>query len=138
MTAPSLGEGRFRQPVVYDRQPRAVATRGRLVAWVLVRVTGVLLSVLVLGHFAMTHIISDVSDTGTSFIARRWASTVWLVWDGLLLLSALAHGASGVWVAIEDYASSAARRRLAQRGLVVVTSVVFLIGAAAIVVVGRH
>ncbi len=138
MTAPTLGERRFRQPTVYDQQPRPTAGRGRLVAWVLVRVTGVLLSVLVLGHFAMTHIVTDVSDTGTSFIARRWASMVWLVWDGLLLVCAVAHGASGVWVAIEDYAGSSARRRLAQRLLIALSTVVVLIGSVAIVVVGRR
>ena len=138
MTAPSVRDDRFRAPTVYDAQPRRSASRRRLMAWVLVRVTGVLLSVLVLGHFAMTHIITDVSDTGTSFIARRWSSAVWLVWDGLLLLCALVHGASGVWVAIEDYATSPTRRRLAQRGLMLLSTVLFVIGSAAIVIVGRR
>ncbi|MGA7669995.1 MAG: hypothetical protein WBW04_06215 [Nitrolancea sp.] len=138
MTAPSVGEGRFRAPVVFEAQSRGDANRRRLLAWVLVRVTGVLLSVLVLGHFAMTHIITDVSDTGTSFIARRWASSVWLVWDALLLLCAVVHGASGVWVAIDDYAATPARRRWTQRVLVFLSTIIFATGTAAIVVVGRR
>ncbi len=104
----------------------------------MVRVTGVILSVLVLGHFGMTHILTDVSDTGANFIAQRWASAVWLIWDWLLLLCALLHGASGIWVAIADYAGSPSRRAGLQRALVGLSAVIFLIGSAAIVTVGRR
>lgn len=138
MTAPALPEGRFRAPSDYDVGQRQSDTRGRLIAWVAVRVTGVLLSILVLGHFAMTHILTDVGDTGTNFIARRWASATWLVWDWLLLGCALLHGACGVWVAISDYAVTPRRRAVGQRLLAVATIVIFAVGSAAIVVVGRR
>jgi succinate dehydrogenase / fumarate reductase membrane anchor subunit len=138
MTAPPIRPAGFRPPPSYRAQPRKIDSRGRIVAWVTVRVTGVLLSVLVLGHFGMTHILTDVSDTGTSFIARRWASLTWLIWDWLLLTCALLHGASGVWVAISDYAPDPRRRRLGQRLLVGLSSVILLIGSTAIVVVGRR
>ena len=44
-----------------ERAGRSVARRG-VVAWLLVRLTGLLLTVLVLGHFALTHILTDVAE----------------------------------------------------------------------------
>lgn len=138
MTAPRIEERYFRPPSVYDVRPRQGATRGRFLAWITIRATGVLLSILVLGHFGMTHILTDVSNTGSSFVTRRWASLVWLVWDWLLLGCALLHGASGIWVAITDYSPSRRSRTLSQRLLVSVSALIFLIGSAAIVAVGRR
>lgn len=138
MTAPRLDERSFRPASVYEVRPRQGAARGRLLAWMMIRVTGVLLSILVLGHFAMTHILTDVSNTGVSFVARRWASLVWLIWDWLLLGCALLHGASGIWIAISDYSPSRRSRTLSQRLLVGGSAVIFLIGSAAIVAVGRR
>lgn len=101
--------------------------------YLLVRVTGVLLAVLVTGHFAATHIVNDVAATDASFIAQRWSSALWVTWDALLLACALAHGASGVWVAIDDYARP--RKRRPWRALLVAgTTVLFALGAAVLVI----
>jgi hypothetical protein len=61
--------------------PRITREGARLASFVLVRVTGLLLTVLVLGHFALTHIVHDVADTNAAFIARRWGSALWLIWS---------------------------------------------------------
>jgi succinate dehydrogenase / fumarate reductase membrane anchor subunit len=71
--------------------------------YMLIRVTGLLLVVLALGHFALTHIITDVADTGSEFISARWSSVVWLIWDSLLLGSAFLHAAGGLVAVIRDY-----------------------------------
>lgn len=107
--------------------------RKAVAGYLVVRVTGVLLAVLVTGHFAVTHIVDDVAETDASFIAVRWSSALWVVWDALLLACALAHGASGVWIAIDDYVTP--RRRRPWRGfLVAVSSVLFALGAVVLVV----
>ena len=52
-----------------------------LVDYVLLRVTGVLLSVLVLGHFVVTHFVTDVARDDSAFVSRRLSSVLWVVWD---------------------------------------------------------
>lgn len=112
---------------------RATTTEpSRTWEYVAVRVTGVLLSVLVLGHFAVTHFVTDVARDNASFVARRLSSALWIAWDSVMLAAALAHGAIGVRVAVRDYSSSPRRRRAATRVLAAGVVVVFVIGVAAI------
>lgn len=91
-------------------RPRA-ATRSRAGAYLMVRLTGLLLAVLVLGHFALTHIVTDVADTDSGFIDRRWGSAVWLLWDWAMLGTAFLHGGAGVWVVIDDHTPEPRARR---------------------------
>ena len=110
------------------------ALTGRLLTFVVMRTTAVLLAVLVLGHFAVTHVVNDVAATGASFALRRWSSALWLAWDATMLGAALAHAGCGVWLVIDERASKPARRRALQLSLAVVTAVVFAVGMTAIVV----
>lgn len=80
--------------------------------WIAMRGTGVLLSVLVLGHLLFVHLLTDVSRTGASFVARRWSSTLWITWDGTMLTAALLHGAIGISTVIRDYTRRRWTRRL--------------------------
>jgi succinate dehydrogenase membrane anchor subunit len=101
------------------------------VDYVLLRVTGVLLAVLVLGHFAVTHLVTDVAHDDSSFVARRLSSAIWVIWDSAMLGAALAHASAGVRIAVADYAFGR-RRRLLQRGVLVIALVLFVVGAVAI------
>jgi succinate dehydrogenase / fumarate reductase membrane anchor subunit len=109
----------------------ADAVRRRLVDYVLLRATGVVLSVLVLGHFAVTHVVNDVANDDSAFVARRLSSALWIAWDSTMLAAALAHGAVGVRFALADY-SSGRRRRILRRTFLVVPAVLFVLGAIAI------
>jgi succinate dehydrogenase hydrophobic anchor subunit len=113
--------------------PRSRRTGTRVASFVLVRVTGLLLTVLVLGHFALTHIVHDVAETDAAFVARRWGSVLWLVWDWLMLVAALTHGAAGVAVAIDDYAAGADQRGRYRRLLFGGTAVAMVAGTLTIV-----
>jgi succinate dehydrogenase hydrophobic anchor subunit len=124
--------GEFRAGDRHAVPVRSPGVRGRYLAWLMVRLTGVLLSVLVLGHFALTHVVTDVARTDAAFIARRWGSALWLAWDWLMLTSAIAHGAAGIWIAIDDYTASGMRRRALQRLLVAVSAVLLALGTATI------
>lgn len=134
MKAALAGAGRFRTGDRRALLARGSGSRGRALSWIVVRLTGLLLSVLVLGHFALTHIVTDVADTGATFVARRWGTALWLAWDWLMLASAVAHGAAGVWIAIEDYTDAGPRRRTLHALLVVVGVVVFIVGSATIAI----
>jgi succinate dehydrogenase hydrophobic anchor subunit len=98
----------------------------------MVRVTGLILAVLVLGHFALTHITTDVAETGSDFIARRWGSVFWVLWDWAMLTAAMLHGAAGVWIIIEDYTPDPDKRRRRQRLLVSSSTLLFVLGLVVI------
>jgi len=86
-------------PVTRSRPRRSVSAG----AWLSLRVTGLLLSVLVLGHLLFVHLLTDVSQTGPGFIARRWSSALWVVWDGTMLTACFLHGAIGATTVVRDY-----------------------------------
>jgi succinate dehydrogenase / fumarate reductase membrane anchor subunit len=123
------------RPAAWELQPpQAVAAQSRssIVDYVLLRVTGLMLSVLVVGHFAVTHFIADVADEGSAFVARRLSSWLWIAWDATMLGAALAHGYAGVRVALADYATGSGARRMLDRAVLALTVVLFVIGAIAI------
>ena len=111
-----------------------VLGRPRLAAFVMMRVTALLLAVLVLGHFAVTHVVTDVADTGSSFVVRRWSSALWLSWDATMLATALLHAGCGIWLLIDELAPSARRRRVLHVALAACSLTIFAIGCTAIAV----
>jgi succinate dehydrogenase hydrophobic anchor subunit len=96
---------------------RAVGGR----SWLHVRLTGLLLSVLVLGHLLAVHLLTDVAHTTSSFVLRRWSSALWIGWDGTMLTAAVAHGAAGLWAVIQDHTRPGAGRTAAGIILTVVS-----------------
>ncbi len=67
------------------------------------RVSGLALVFLALVHFALTHIVNDVAETDSGFVADRWANPLWRTFDWLLLMSSLWHGVLGLRYSIGDY-----------------------------------
>lgn len=83
------------------------ASRGNfeLQAWLFMRLSGIVLVVLVLGHLLIQLVLDGgVSKIGFAFVAGRWASPFWQVWDLLMLWLAMLHGANGLRTVINDYA----------------------------------
>jgi succinate dehydrogenase hydrophobic anchor subunit len=114
-------------------QPRRSRPNARTASFILVRVTGLALTVLVLGHFTLTHIVHDVADTNSAFVAKRWGSALWVIWDWLMLAAALAHGAAGVWIAIDDYTPAAAQRARRRSILLGLSALALALGTLTIV-----
>jgi succinate dehydrogenase hydrophobic anchor subunit len=106
----------------------------RAALYILVRVTGLLLAILVLGHFTLTHIVHDVADTNAAFVTRRWSSVLWIAWDWLMLAAAITHGAAGLWIAIDDYSSATTARRRRHHVLLGISTVALAVGTLTIVV----
>lgn len=111
-------------PVVQDRTWLAQRSR-----YFVLRVTGVLLTVLVLGHFALTHIVHDVAETDSSFIAERWSSALWVTWDGLMLGAAFVHAVAGLLVVVRDLKTDRAARRRWLTVLLGLSLVLLILGA---------
>ncbi|AOP50160.1 succinate dehydrogenase hydrophobic membrane anchor subunit [Streptomyces lydicus] len=83
------------------------ASRGNfeMQAWLFMRLSGIVLVVLVLGHLLIQLVLDGgVSKIGFAFVAGRWASPFWQVWDLAMLWLAMLHGANGLRTVINDYA----------------------------------
>lgn len=112
--------------------------RGRLrpsLVWLTIRVTAVLLAVLVLTHFAVTHLLTDVAETGSAFIATRWESGLVAATDWLMLVAAVVHGALGAWAVAVDHVGSPVRRAWLRRALVALSLLLVAGGTATILAV---
>jgi succinate dehydrogenase hydrophobic anchor subunit len=136
MTAAAPSQPRFRRGERWDVGPRSPGGRTRLAAYVTIRLTGLLLAVLVLGHFALTHVVTDVAEADAGFIARRWGTALWIAWDWLMLAAALVHGAAGVWVTIEDYTPDRGRRRRRQAVLTGASAAMLALGTVTLAIAG--
>ncbi|MDJ0396231.1 succinate dehydrogenase [Rhodococcus sp. G-MC3] len=74
-------------------------------AWLFMRLSGVVLLVLVLVHVYVNVVAGDgVFKVDFAFVAGKWASPFWQLWDFLILLLAVLHGTNGVRIIISDYA----------------------------------
>jgi succinate dehydrogenase / fumarate reductase membrane anchor subunit len=79
-------------------------------SWFFMRISGLLLVFLALTHFAITHIVNDVTETDIDFVGARWSNPLWQVFDWSLLALALLHGLNGLRTIIDDYVRVPARR----------------------------
>ena len=116
--AGSTGAGSLQQPDNQDRlvieDPRtrrkrpSQAGRGtnfEMYAWIFMRMSGLLLVALVLGHLFIMLLLDDgVRRINFGFVAGRWASPFWRTWDLVQLWLAMLHGTNGLRVIINDYA----------------------------------
>ena len=65
----------------------------------------IILIVLVLGHLLIMNILDGgVQRINFAFVAGRWASPFWQVWDLTMLWLAMIHGTNGLRTIINDYA----------------------------------
>jgi succinate dehydrogenase / fumarate reductase membrane anchor subunit len=104
-----------------------------LVAWYFVRISGLLLIFMAITHVLIMHVINTVDEIDYAFVADRWSSPFWKVFDFLMLTLALLHGLNGARVGIEDYVSSRGWRAAALTTVWVIALVFMIIGGMAIV-----
>lgn len=77
-----------------------------MLSWLFMRVSGVVLVVLVIGHLLIMNILDGgVQRINFGFVAGRWASPFWQIWDLLQLWLAMIHGTNGLRTIIADYAA---------------------------------
>ena len=91
--------------------PRSTRGNFELYGWLFMRLSGIVLVVLVLGHLLIQLVLDGgVSKIGFAFVAGRWASPFWQLWDLAMLWLAVLHGANGLRTVINDYAERNATR----------------------------
>ena len=86
------------------------------------RVSGVALVFLALGHLIIMHLVNNVDTIDYAFVAARYATPFWRTYDGLMLILALLHGFNGLRTIIDDYLTGGRRAlALALTSLIAIT-----------------
>lgn len=115
------------------RSSRAGRSNYELYSWLFMRVSGVVLIFLVLGHlFIMNILDGGVQRINFGFVAGRWSSPFWQVWDLLQLWLAMIHGGNGLRTIINDYAERDKTRFWLKSLLYVVSVFIILLGTLVI------
>ncbi len=104
-----------------------------LYAWLFMRVSGVVLLFMALGHLAIMHIIHNVEVIDYQFVVRRYATPFWRTYDLVMLWLALIHGLNGVRTLVEDYVRTRGWRVVSLASLYVVGFVFLALGSLVIV-----
>jgi len=72
------------------------------IAWLLQRISAVVLFVILMTHFLLYHFISNGTPSWSEVIAKMQSPWFNLM-QFLFLVTALYHGLNGVWMVVEDY-----------------------------------
>src|SRR3972149_3059036 len=80
-------------------------------AWRWMRYSGLLLIPLAWIHVAIQDVLVGVHSIDLDYVAFRWASLGWRVYDFALLAFAFAHGVNGLRQVLNDYITSEKTRR---------------------------
>jgi len=102
-------------------------------AWKWMRYSGLLLIPLAWGHVLIQDVLVGVHSINLDYVAIRWASLGWRVYDFLLLAFAFAHGVNGLRQVITDYIPSDELMKKISWALLVFWLILSTIGAFAIV-----
>jgi succinate dehydrogenase / fumarate reductase, membrane anchor subunit len=102
-------------------------------SWYFMRISGLILLFLALLHFFMTHILNDVVDTNSTFVAQRWDNPLWRLYDWALLALGLFHGMNGLRFIMNDYIVKAWKRAATKAFVYTLVGVMFAYGTLTIV-----
>jgi succinate dehydrogenase / fumarate reductase membrane anchor subunit len=103
--------------------------------WYFMRLSGLALVILAMGHMLIMHVLVQLTgqEINFAFVTSRWGTPFWRIYDLLLLVLALVHGVNGARIIIGDYIARGGLRRLLIAILLAITLVWLLIGIFVIV-----
>ena len=103
-----------------------------LAAWIFMRVSGILLLVLALGHFFIMHVFNSVHVIDYNFVVQRYVRLFWRCYDLAMLWLAMIHGLNGMRTLVDDYLRPPLQQ-MTIRGLYLVGMVFLVLGTWVIV-----
>ena len=117
------------------RRPRPVERGREWFWWWFMRLSGLALVILALGHMLIMHVLLQLSgqELSFAFVTSRWGTPFWRIYDGLLLVLALVHGVNGTRVVIGDLVARGSIRTLLVVGLWLLAAAWLLLGLLVIV-----
>ena len=97
--------------------------------WMYMRLSGVVLIVLIFGHlFVNLWAGEGIKAIDFAFVAGKFATPFWRVWDGLMLWLALIHGTNGMRTIVNDYVERPVLRKALVIALWSVCAALILLG----------
>ena len=102
-------------------------------AWLFMRYSGVLLIPLVWVHVAIQDVLVGVHAIDLDYVALRWATVGWRIYDAALLAFAFAHGMNGLRNVLRDYIHRPLARKTLDRVLFLVWAAITFLGAVSLV-----
>ena len=96
------------------------------------RMSGVALLFLAVGHMLLQHIFRDVHDLTLQVVADAWRSWGWRAYDLFLLVFAATHGLNGLRNVLGDYVHDEAKVRGINRALAIFLVITVIWSAIAI------
>ena len=122
-------------PIPTPRSPYKARRSGNfeLNSWLFMRASGLLLLVLVFGHLFVNLMTGQgIHAIDFAFVAGKWATPFWQVWDLAMLWLAELHGTNGLRTIINDYATKPNTRFLLKTLLYFSALIVLLLGTLVI------
>ncbi len=126
----------FGAPAASAGTPRAVTAPVKNLetySWLFMRWSGGLLIPLVWIHVLIQDVLVGVHAIDLDFVALRWATLGWRVFDILLLAFAFGHGMNGLRGVVNDYIRHPGWNQAAKRAMFIGWAAITLIGAGAII-----
>ncbi|WP_457633733.1 succinate dehydrogenase, partial [Oceanithermus desulfurans] len=80
----------------FNEARQQASTNVELIWWVFMRVSGVLLVFLVLGHIYMNNIMISNTSIDYDYVASRFSQPLIKVYDLVMLALAMLHGTNGL------------------------------------------
>lgn len=100
-----------------------------LLLWLYLRISGIAMIGLVLGHLYIMHVINSTDTIDFAFVAQRFTTPFWRIYDMLILVFALSHGLVGLRAILMDYISRRGWRVAAEAAMWTLGFVFFVMGA---------
>jgi succinate dehydrogenase membrane anchor subunit len=115
-------------------RPRPEASGRERFWWYFMRLSGLALVLLAVGHMFIMHVLTALAgqEIDFAFVQSRWGTPFWRIYDFLLLLLAFVHGANGTRVVIGDYVSNHRLRSLLIGILLAISAIWLVLGMAVI------
>jgi succinate dehydrogenase / fumarate reductase membrane anchor subunit len=116
-------------------RPKPEASGRERFWWFFMRLSGLALVILALGHMFIMHVLVELTggEIDFAFVQSRWGSPFWRIYDFLLLVLAFLHGANGARVVIGDYVAHPTAKRLLIGLLLAISGIWLVLGMAVIV-----
>ena len=80
--------------------------------YLFMRLSGVALLVLAVGHMVIQHVLNSSANLTIEFVAEQWSSWGWKAYDIMLLWLAIPHGINGLRNILQDYIHSPGLNRI--------------------------
>ena len=97
------------------------------------RWSGALLVPLAWGHILIQDVLVGVHAIDLDYVALRWATTAWRVYDIALLAFAFGHGINGLRGIVDDYVQHRGWNRAIKGAMLLGWITITAIGAVAVV-----